>query len=60
MTDYVLRPTAQEDLTDIRDHYWDRVGYGLARQVLVEFVEAFRFSSRNPFDGPNGLFSLAC
>ena len=42
MTDYLLIPVAQEDLVDIRDYYPDGAGYRVPRQMLVEFVEAFR------------------
>ena len=38
MSGYVLTPTAQQDLLQIRDHYWEQAGYRIARQVLTEFV----------------------
>ena len=53
MNGYVLTPTAQEDLTDIRDYYLEEAGYRVARQMLVEFVEAFRFLARTPGAGHN-------
>ena len=40
---YILMPAAQEDLTDIRDYYLAEAGYRVARQMVVEFVGAFRF-----------------
>lgn len=51
MSRYVLMPTAQEDLADIRDHYLEEAGYRVARQMIVEFVEAFRFLARTPGAG---------
>ena len=48
MRGYILTPTAQEDLTDIRDYYLAEAGRRVARQMLVEFVEAFRFLARTP------------
>jgi len=51
MSGYILQPTAQEDLTGIRDYYLDEAGYRVARQMLVEFVETFRFLARTPGAG---------
>lgn len=51
MSGYVLTPTAQEDLTHIRDYYLNEAGHRVARQILVEFVEAFRFLGRIPGAG---------
>ena len=42
---------AQEDLADIRDHYLEEAGNRVARHMLVEFVETFRFLARTPFAG---------
>jgi plasmid stabilization system protein ParE len=33
MSGYILTPTAQEDLTAIRDYYLDEAGYRIARQM---------------------------
>ena len=43
MSGYILTPTAQEDLVAIRNYYLEETGPRTARQMLVEFVEAFRF-----------------
>ena len=51
MNHYVLTPTAQDDLTRIRDYYLREAGFRTARQMLVEFVEAFRFLARTPGAG---------
>jgi antitoxin ParD1/3/4/toxin ParE1/3/4 len=51
MSGYLLTPTAQEDLTAIRDYYLEKAGARVARQMLVEFVEAFRFLGRAPGAG---------
>jgi antitoxin ParD1/3/4/toxin ParE1/3/4 len=51
MSGYILTPIAQEDLTDIRDFYLEEAGRRVARQMLVEFVEAFRFLARTPGAG---------
>ncbi len=51
MSGYFLTPAAQEDLSDIRDYYLEEVGRRVARQMLVEFVEAFRFLARTPGAG---------
>jgi plasmid stabilization system protein ParE len=45
---YILAPAAQEDLVAIRDYYLKAAGFRIARQMLVEFVEAFRTIARNP------------
>ena len=46
MSGYLLTPTAQEDLANIRDYYLEEAGHRIARQMLVELVEAFRFVAR--------------
>ena len=51
MSAYILTPTAQEDFTDIRNYYLEEAGYRVARQMVVEFVEAFRFLARTPGAG---------
>ena len=51
MSGYILMPVAQEDLADIRDYYLEEAGYRVARQMLVEFVEKFRFLARTPGAG---------
>jgi antitoxin ParD1/3/4/toxin ParE1/3/4 len=51
MTRYVLTETAQEDLKNIRDYYFGEAGYRIARRMLVEFVQAFRFLARTPGAG---------
>jgi len=48
MSGYFLAPTAQEDLVAIRDYYLKEAGVRVARQMLVDFVEAFRLISRVP------------
>jgi len=47
MSRYVLSPLAQRDLADIRDYYLKMGSPRVARQMLVELVEAFRLA-RNP------------
>src|SRR5207237_9594197 len=47
MSGYNLTPTAQTDLTELRDYYLKEAGRRVARQILVEFVEAFRFLARS-------------
>ena len=51
MSRYILMPAAKEDLADIRSYYLEEAGYGVARQMLVEFVESFRFLARTPGAG---------
>jgi toxin ParE1/3/4 len=51
MSGFILSPTAQRDLTDIRDYYLEEAGHRVARQMLVEFVEAFRVLTRTPGAG---------
>ncbi|MBN8733438.1 MAG: type II toxin-antitoxin system RelE/ParE family toxin [Acidobacteria bacterium] len=51
MSRYVLMPAAQDDLAAIRDYYLREAGYRVARQMLVEFVDAFRFLARTPSAG---------
>jgi len=51
MSGYILIPTAQEDLAAIREYYLEEAGYRVARQMLVEFVETFRFLARTPGAG---------
>ena len=42
MARYSLSLSAQEDLVGIRDYYLEHSGSRAARQILVEFVQAFR------------------
>lgn len=51
MIKYILTPSAQEDLVDIRDYYLKEAGTRVARQMLTEFVEAFRFLASTPAAG---------
>jgi toxin ParE1/3/4 len=51
MNGYRLPQTAQEDITAIRDYYLEVAGRKVARLMLVEFVEAFRFLAHNPGAG---------
>lgn len=51
MSGYVLTPTAQEDLVAIRDYYLEEAGPRIARQMLVEFVDAFRLLGHTPRAG---------
>ncbi len=51
MSRYVLMLAAKEDLADIRDYYLAEAGYRVARQMLVEFVESFRFLASTPGAG---------
>jgi plasmid stabilization system protein ParE len=51
MSGYILTTTAQEDLAAIRAYYIEKAGSRVARQMLVEFIEAFRFLSRTPGAG---------
>jgi antitoxin ParD1/3/4/toxin ParE1/3/4 len=51
MSRYLLMPVAQEDLAGIRDYYLQEGGPRVARQMLIEFTEAFRFLARNPGAG---------
>src|SRR5262245_10289005 len=51
MSRYRLTPSAQEDLVSIRDYYLEEAGARVARQILVELVETFRFLSRTPGAG---------
>jgi toxin ParE1/3/4 len=51
MSRYVLMPAAKEDLADIRNYYLEEAGHRVARQMVVEFVEAFRFLARTPGAG---------
>jgi|SRR5471030_1860462 toxin ParE1/3/4 len=48
MSGYILAPSAQEDLVAIRDYYLKEGGYQIARQMLVEFVDAFRAVAKTP------------
>ncbi len=48
MSGYRLSPTAQSDLAAIRDYYLEKAGDRIARQILVEFVDAFRLIARTP------------
>ncbi len=51
MSRYVLMPAAREDLADIRDYYLQEAGYRIARRLVVEFVQSFRFLARTPGAG---------
>jgi plasmid stabilization system protein ParE len=51
MSRYILTPAAQEDLIHIRDYYLHEAGARIARQMLSELVEAFRFLSKTPGAG---------
>lgn len=55
MTGYILTPAAQEDLANIRDYYVEEAGHRVARRMLAEFVEAFRFLARAPHAGHKRL-----
>ena len=46
---YILVPVAQDDLVGIRDYYLEEAGPRVARQMLVEFVDAFRFLPAGAF-----------
>ncbi len=48
MSRYILAPAAQEDLVAIQDYYLREVGYKIARQMLVDFVQAFQSIARSP------------
>jgi|SRR5581483_4537323 len=48
MSRYVLAPSARDDLVSIRDFYLEEAGTRVARQMLIELVEAFRTLARNP------------
>ena len=51
MSGYLLTPTAQHDLAGIRDYYLGEFSARAARQILTEFVGAFRFLSKTPRAG---------
>ena len=51
MRGYFLTPTAQKDLAHIRDYYLVIAGHRIARQMLMEFREAFRLLGRAPGAG---------
>ena len=52
MSKYILMPASREDLAaGNRDYYLEEAGYRVARQMVVEFVEAFRFLARTPGAG---------
>jgi plasmid stabilization system protein ParE len=42
MSRYILAPAAHEDLVAIQDYYLEKAGYRIARQMLVEFMQAFQ------------------
>ena len=48
MNRYILAPVAQEDLVAIQDYYLKEAGYRIARQMLVEFVQAFQAIAHSP------------
>ena len=51
MSKYILMPAAKQDLAEVRDYYLEEAGYRVARQMVVEFVESFRFLARTPGAG---------
>lgn len=51
MSRYVLMPIAQQDLAGIREYYLAEAGYRVSRQMMIEFVEEFRFLARSPGAG---------
>ncbi len=51
MSRYILMPAAQEDLAGIRDYYLEEAGSRVARRMIAEFAEAFRFLARTPGAG---------
>jgi plasmid stabilization system protein ParE len=51
MPRYVLTTNAQHDLVSIYDYYLDHASPRITRQLLTEFVQAFRFLARNPGAG---------
>jgi toxin ParE1/3/4 len=51
MNRYVLTRTARADLVGIQNYDREEAGHAVARQMLVEFVEAFRFWARTPGAG---------
>jgi toxin ParE1/3/4 len=51
MSSYVLMLVAQEDMVGIRDYYLEEAGYRVARQMVAEFIESFRFLARTPGAG---------
>lgn len=48
MSRYTLAPAAQADLVAIQDYYLKEAGYKIARQMLVEFIGAFRAIANTP------------
>ena len=48
MSSFVLTPSAQQDLQRIQNYYLQEAGLRVARQMLVEFVEAVRVVARTP------------
>jgi plasmid stabilization system protein ParE len=42
MKGYRLSVPAQEDLSGIFDYYFEEAGYRVAREMMAEFVSAFR------------------
>lgn len=51
MSRYILTPLAQDGLADTRNYYLEEAGHHVARQMMIEFVEAFRFLARTPGAG---------
>jgi plasmid stabilization system protein ParE len=51
MSGYVLTPTAQRDLMQIRDYYLEAAGTRVARKMLAELVANFRLLARTPGAG---------
>ena len=48
MSGYGLTASAQADLRAIRDYYRREAGYKIGRQMIAEFVAAFRMIAKNP------------
>ena len=51
MSRYILLPAAKQDLAEILDKYFEEAGCRVARRMMVEFVEAFRFLAGTPGAG---------
>ena len=51
MSRYLLTPAVEQDLADSRGYYLAEAGSRFARQMIVEFAEAFRFLARTPVAG---------
>lgn len=51
MSWYLLTPAVEQDLADGRGYDLADAGSRVARPILVEFAEAFRFLARKPGAG---------